>query len=185
MLMIKLGITILFSIMTLNLFSQSSKETEFAKTLLAAFIHKDLKTYKSLSPDDKDLEELISDIKKNSYPGVNNDEWIQQMREMQKQADSLQTNEFDTLVKRGERLGINWPTTSFKKFVFQIDNPGNSSKSILRGHLNFESNGKSFMIFGIEAAEFSSGYKINNIRAIIKGELKKFSSADVYRYDSN
>jgi hypothetical protein len=47
-------------------------------------------------------------------------------------------------------------------------------KKSLSGHLNFMYKDTTYVIFGIEAIELSSGYKISNVRTILKGGVEEY-----------
>lgn len=77
------------------------------------------------------------------------------------------------------KLGINWTEIKKAKFIFKEAKPINSEKKSLSGHLNFIYNDTTYVIFGIEAIELSSGYKISDIRTILKGGIEKFVEPDL------
>lgn len=174
---------ILTFIMTFTSNGQTSKETDFAQKITEAFKSKSFDNYKKLTSDKNDFEEFIADIQKNSLPGVNSDKWIKSIREYGKEVDSTFKTAFDSLTKEGNIIGIDRTEVKFKKFAYRTDNPANFSKTILRGYINFTYKDTTYVLFGLEALELSSGYKISFIRAVNKGEFNEYVNPDVLEYE--
>lgn len=175
------ALNLIFSLsMVLNSNSQTSTEVKFAQNILNAFRSQAVAMYKDLNPNKGDIEEFISDVMKHSLPGVNNDEWIQYIRNLYEESDSLSESEFTGLSEQGKSIGIDWSQVLFKSFVFQVDRPGNSSKPVVRGHVNFQYAGTNYVLFGIMATKYLDDYKIVSIRSVFKGKLDKYVNADVY-----
>jgi len=47
------------------------------------------------------------------------------------------------------------------------------------GHLNFTCNGKNYVLFGIEATDFTNGLKLSRIRTVQKGGVKEYVDPDL------
>jgi hypothetical protein len=86
--------------------------------------------------------------------------------------------EFDRLISKGLKLGIDWTVVKKAKFVFKDNQPINSTIRSLSGHLNFIYKDTTYVIFGIEALKLSSGYKISDIRGILKGNVEQWVDPD-------
>ena len=164
---------VLTFIMTLPSIGQTSKENDLAKKVLESFRSKDYDAYKSILASRKDLEELFADIQQ--HDDVQRpDEWKQTLEKFDQQADSTYRAKFEYILEKGEKLGIEWSKATFTNFIFKTQKAVNSSKISLSGHINFTCNGITYILFGLEATELSSGYKVNMLRTVQKGGLSEY-----------
>jgi hypothetical protein len=159
---------------------QTSKEIEFAKKIVDVFTSKSFDNYKRLTPTKADIEELYNDKGVIHGLGVNSDEkYMKAMASFEKTADSNYRAEFNRILIKGNEIGIDWTQITFLKFVFQADKPENSNITFLSGHINFKYKDSVYVLFGLEAAETKSGYKINMIRTVLKGGVGQYVDLDL------
>jgi len=164
--------------MTLSSPGRSSKENDFAQKVLETFKTKNFDKYQTLTINGKDFEELLNDIQQHERI-ERHGELKDTLNKFNKERDSAFKKEFNRIIEKGEELGIDWIQVSFSKFVFQTDNPSNSSKTSLSGHINFTYKGTTYVLFGVEATELSGGYKLNMLRALQRGGIEEYVDPDL------
>lgn len=168
---------ILFTIaltMSLTSSGQAHKPEAFAIRVLNAIKEKDFNEYKKLVVNKKDLEDIFADFQKNERKTKRLQEWKDPSDMLAKDADSIQSAEFRTIVAIGEKLGIDWTQVTFSNIVYKEYKPENSTEKLLDGHINFSSKGKSYVLFGVEALEFGNEYKLNGIIRVQRGSLNEY-----------
>ena len=178
--MYKLLLLLVTLTMTITSSGQTSKETDFAKKIVDVFKSKNLDNYKQLTPTKADVEELYNDKGVIRGLGVDNDEKYKKALETyEKSADSNYRAQFNRLLKKGDKLGIDWTQITFLKFVFHKDKPKNSDKTFLSGHVNFKYKETVYVLFGLEAMCIKGDYKINMIRTVQKGGVGQYVDPDL------
>ena len=166
--------------MTTNSTSQTINPNDLADKIIAAFQTKNFIEYRKLLPITADYKEFLNDFfKSNHIPASEQQEYAEKEKLFADSAEIQFKKEFDRLLNKGMKLGIDWAQIRKSKFVFRDDKPVNSDKKSLSGHLNFIYKDTTYVIFGIEAIELSSGYKISNIRTILKGCVGQFIDPDL------
>jgi hypothetical protein len=166
--------------MTLNSSGQSSNPNDLADKLIAAFQTKDFESYKKLLLDTADYKEFLSDFFKNNHvPESEQKQFVEKQKIFEDSADLQYRKEFERLLNKGEKLGIDWKQIKKGKFIFKDGKPVNSDEKSLSGHLNFIYKDTTYVFFGIEAIELSSGYKISSIRTVLKGGIEKYVNPDL------
>jgi hypothetical protein len=166
--------------MTTDSIGQISQPNELADKIIASFQAKDFVSYRKLLLTTADYKEFLNDyFKANHIPESGQKEFADVEKKFADSADIKFQMEFYRLLNKGVKLGIDWTQIKRAKFVFQEDKPVNSDKKSLSGHLNFIYKDTTYVIFGIEAIELSSGYKISNIRTILKGGLGEYVDPDL------
>lgn len=167
-------------IMAINSTGQALKPADLADKIITAFKAKDFDSYKQLLIDSTDYLEMLEDYFKNNHiPQTEKERFLKMGKQFADSGAAENRKEFDRLISKGEKLGINWTKIEVSKFVFKNDKPTNSDKKALSGHLNFIFKDTTYVIFGIEATELSSGYKISSIRTILKGGVKQYVDPDL------
>ena len=167
-------------IMTLDSMGQTFNSNDLADKIINAFQTKSFEKYNKLMLDSTAYKEFLDDfLENNRVP----DEQRKQFAEREKMfADSAALQfqkDFDRLLNKGIKLGVNWAHIRKAKFIFNEDTPQNSRKKTLHGHLNFTYKDTTYVIFGIEAMQLSSGYKILSIRTILKGGIEQYVGPDL------
>jgi len=166
--------------MTSNSIGQTFKPNEIADKLFTAFQTKSYESYKKLLFNTSDYQESLNDFFKNNNVGDSErKEFAEKKKLFADSADSQYRKEFERLLNKGVKLGIDWTKIRKGKFVFKEANAVNSYKKSLSGHLNFLYNDSTYVIFGIEAIELSSGYKISDIRTVLKGGVGQYVDPDL------
>jgi hypothetical protein len=163
--------------MTLTTTIPTVKEINFAQQIVEAFRSKSFYNYRKLATTKKDFEEIILDVQHHDRSGKK-EEWQKALVMFEEQADSAYRAEFNRIIEEGEIIGVDWNQINLLKFVYQADKPVNSSKTSLHGHINFTFKGKNYVLFGVEAIELSSGYKINMIKTVQEGMIRKYVAPD-------
>jgi hypothetical protein len=169
-----------FFILTLHSQGQSLNPNDLADKLITAFQKRDFESYKKLMPDTADYKELMNDFLKSNHVPLSEQKQFEEKQKMFADSAELQyRKEFDRLLNKGEKLGINWTQIKKANFIFKEDMPVNSKQKSLSGHLNFSCNDTAYVIFGIEATKLSSGYKISDIRTVLKGGIEEYVDPDL------
>jgi hypothetical protein len=166
--------------MTTNSIGQALQPNDLADKIITAFQKQSFADYRKLLPTTTDLKEMLDDfVKRNHIPESEQKEFVNKEKVFTDSADIEFQNEFNRLLNKGIKLGIDWAQIRKAKFVFKEDMPVNSGKKSLSGHLNFIYNDSIYVIFGIEATELSSGYKIESIRTILKEGVEEYVDPDL------
>ncbi|MBS1655661.1 MAG: hypothetical protein JSU05_12495 [Bacteroidetes bacterium] len=167
-------------IMTISTTGQTQKPADLADKIITAFKTKNFDSYKQLLIDTTDYKEMLQDYFKNNHiPETEKERLVKMGQQFADSCDTENRKQFDRLIRKGEKLGIDWAKIKESKFVFENGKPTNSDKKSLSGHLNFIYNDSAYVIFGIEATELSSGYKIEGIRTILKGGVEEYVDPDL------
>ena len=168
-------------IMTIDTSGQTaSKLSDFANNIIFAFKTQDFQRFKSLSLDTSDYKEFINDFIKSNHISAQEQESLKQKEKLfADSADDSYKKEFDRLIAKGNKLSVDWTKIEQAKFVYEADKPVNSTLRSLSGHLNFKCGNKTFVLFGIEALLFNSGYKISEIRTVLDGGVDKYINPDL------
>jgi hypothetical protein len=162
-------------IMAINSTGQTFKPADLADKIIIAFQTKNFDNYKHLLIDTTDYKEFLNDFFKNNHiPDDQKKEFSEKSKYFADSAGIEYRKEFDRLISKGEKLGIDWAQIKKSKFIFKDDKPTNSDKKSLSGHLNFIYQDTTYVIFGIEAIELSTGYKISGIRSVLKGGVGQY-----------
>ncbi len=170
--------------MTLTSSGQTSKEMNFAKKIIDAFISKSFDNYKQLTPTKADVEKLYKDKGVIRGLAVDSDEkYNKALETYEKSADSNYRAEFNRLLKKGDKLGIDWTQITFQKSVFHKDKPKSSDNTFLSGHINFKYKDMVYVLFGLEAMGIKGDYKINMIRTVQKGKVVQYVDPDLLDND--
>jgi hypothetical protein len=166
-------------IMPVNSSGQNSESDSLADKVIAAFQSKNFEKFKKLMLDTADYEEFIKDlIESNHIPESERDKFRKRDKPSAEVVKMQYRKEFDRLISKGLKLGIDWTVVKKAKFVFKDNQPINSTIRSLSGHLNFIYKDTTYVIFGIEALKLSSGYKISDIRGILKGNVEQWVDPD-------
>jgi len=166
--------------MTTDSIGQILQPNELADKIIAAFQTKDFVSYRKLLLTTADYKEFLNDyFKVNHIPESGQKEFADIEKKFADSADIKFQMEFNRLLNKGVKLDIDWTQIKRAKFVFKEDKPVNSDKKSLSGHLNFIYKDTIYVIFGIEAIELSSGYKISNIRTVLKGGVGQYIDPDL------
>jgi len=167
-------------IMASNSTGQTSKPADLADKIIIAFRTKNFDSYKQLLIDTTDYKEMLKDYLKNDHiPEAEKERLLKMGKQFADSGDTEYRKEFERLIGKGEKLGINWTEIKESKFVFKNDKPTNSNKKSLSGYVNFTFKDTTYVIFGIEATELSSGYKISSIRTILKDGVGQYVDPDL------
>jgi hypothetical protein len=167
-------------IMSLNSSGQSLNPNDLADKIITAFQKKDFESYKKLMLDTLDYKEFMNDFfKSNHVPALEQKQLEEKQKMFADSADLQYRKDFERLLRKGEKLGIDWTQIKRGKFVFKDDKPVNSDKKSLSGHLNFTYKNTTYVFFGIEAMELSSGYKLSEIRTVLKGGVEQYVNPDL------
>ena len=130
--------------------------------------------------DTSESKEFLNDFFKiNHIPASEQKRFEKNLKMFADSADLYYRKDFERLLNKGEKLGIDWTLIKKSTFVFKTDKTVNSDKKSLTGHLNFKYKDTTYVFFGIEAIELSSGYKISSIRTILKGGVVQFVDPDL------
>jgi hypothetical protein len=166
--------------MTTKSNGQTLQPSDLADKIVYAFQTKDFEIYKKLLIDSGDYKEFMNDFFKNNHiPQSEQQRFVEKEKIFADSADLKYRKEFERLLKKGEKLSIDWTKIKKDTFVFKVDEPVNSNKKALTGYLNFTYKNTVYVFFGIEAMELSSGYKISNIRTILKGGVEQYVNPDL------
>jgi hypothetical protein len=175
---IVLFISIIF--IAINTIGQVLSPDALAGKIIFAFKTSDFDSFKKLMFDVIDYKELLNDyIKSNHIPETKQKDLAQREKHFADSADIHYKQEFDRLLNKGIKLGIDWTQIKKDTFVFELGTRVNSDKKSLSGHLNIKFKDTLYVIFGIEAEELSSGYKISDIRTILKGGIGQYFDPDL------
>ncbi len=167
-------------IMTVSLNAQTSKEIDFAKRLVDVFKSKNFGNYKQFIPTKADFEALYKDTGLIRGLRVNTDEKYKKAIETyEKNVDSSYKAEFNRLLKKGDKLGVDWTQITFLKLVSHKNKSKNSNKTFLSGYINFKYQDTIYVLFGLEAMEITGDYKINMIRTVQKGRVGQYVDPDL------
>jgi len=165
--------------MTSNSIGQIFQPNDFADKILITFQTKNFADYRQLVMTSTDYKEFLNDFfKNNNIPKSEQKQFEDKEKLFADSADIQIQKDFDSLIIKGVNLGIEWTQIKKAKFVFKVDKPIDSDKKTLTGHLNFIYKDTTFVLFGIEAIEFTSGYKISSIRTVLKGGIEEFVDPD-------
>ena len=166
--------------MTTDFIGQTLQPNDLADKMIAAFQTKDFISYRKLLLTAEDYKEFLNDFfKANHISESEQKEFADKEKHFADSAEIQFQMEFNRLLNKGVKLGIDWTQIKKAKFVFKDDKPVNSDKKSLSGHLNFIYKNTTYVIFGIEAIELTSGYKISDIRTILKGGVKEYVEPDL------
>ena len=176
-------ITFLFFLtifMATNSVGQILTSNDLTDKLITAFQTQNFESYKALMLDAVDYRELSGNFFKNNRIPESEKKHFAKNEKMFADSSNLQYRKvFERLLNKGLKLGIDWTQIIKSDFIFKDDKPINSDIQTLGGHLNFTYKETTFVIFGIEAVKLSSGYKISNIRTILKGGVAQYVDADL------
>lgn len=163
-----------------NALGQSLTPDHLADKLIIAFQTKNFELYKKLLLDTTDYNEFLNDFSKNNHVSkIEQEEFKEKRKHFADSADIQYHKEFKRLLDKGVTLGIDWTQIKKATFVFKEHRPVNSEKQSLTGYLNFTDKEKTYVFFGIEAMQLSSGYKIYDIRTILKGGIDQYVEPDL------
>ncbi len=98
-------------------------------------------------------------------------------------AENKNRMEFERLIKKGEKIGIDWTNIRKSDFIFREDSVTNPDRRSMGGFLNVISNKTHYVIFGIKAIDGSSGYKITGIRTVLAGMIEEYIDPDKLESD--
>lgn len=166
--------------MTTTSIGQTLQPNDLADKIVAAFQTKNFADYRNLLLTTADYKEFLNDFfKSNHISEAEQKEFADKEKLFADSADIQFQKEFNRLLNKGVKLGIDWTQIKRAKFVFKEDKPVNSDKKSLTGHLNFIYKDTTYVIFGIEAIQLSSGYKVSNVRTILKGGVGQYVDPDL------
>jgi hypothetical protein len=166
--------------MTTTSIGQTLQANDLADKIVAAFQTKNFADYRKLLLTIADYKEFLNDFFKSNHISESEQKEFADKEKLFVDSAEIQfQKEFNRLLNKGVKLGIDWTQIKKSKFVFKEDKPIDSDKKSLSGHLNFIYKGTTYVIFGIEATELLSGYKISNIRTILKGGVDQFVDPDL------
>jgi hypothetical protein len=166
--------------MTLNSTGQAFNSNDLADKIIDAFQTKSFETYNKLLLDSTGYKEFLNDfLENNRVPEAQRKQFADREKMFADSATLEARKDFDRLLSKGVKLGVDWTQVKKAAFVFNEDTPENSGKKTLHGHLNFTYKHTTYVIFAIEAIQLSSGYKILSIRTILKGGVRQYVDPDL------
>ena len=183
----KFGFLLFVTILAMtNSDAQISNSDSLSEKIIAAFRKQKFEDYKMLLLNSADYQEMLKDyFENNNYPITEQKEAINKAKHFDDTADVHYAREFKRLLEKGINIGIDWTQIKKVKFVFNEQKPSNSGNTVLSGHLNFSYKDSSYTFFGIEVYKLSSGYKISEIRTVLKGEIGQYVDPDLLDDDDN
>ena len=183
----KFGFLLFVSILTMaNSDAQILNPDSLSDKIIAAFRKKNFEDYKRLLLNSADYQEMLKDyFEHNNYPQTEQKEVIKKSKHFDDTADVHYGGEFRRLLDKGKNIGIDWTQIKKVKFVFNEQKPSNSDNTWLSGHLNFSFKDSSYTFFGIEGIRLSTGYKISEIRTVLKGEVGQYVDPDLLEDEDN
>jgi hypothetical protein len=153
----------------INSCSEPTKEKYFERSLVNAFKHRSFDEFKKfiITPED-----TRAGLSSNSNLQIDNTELTEEYKRTYI-ADYKRI--FDQIITQGEKLGLNWGNVEFDNFLYNINDPiPGSGLQLMNCHINIKENNKNYFLYGIDAQEYKSGYKISYIGAIKSGRLEKY-----------
>ena len=166
--------------MSINVPAHTPEPIVFADKIIEAFRLKSFDHCKSLFIDPSGYNEMLDDFFQNNHISEKDrNQFLEQRKLFVDSAELSFRHGFERLIQKGEKLGIDWSQITISRFVFEESKPKNSNKTYLSGHLNFLHHDTTFVIFGIEAIKLSDGYKISDIRTILKGGVGQYIDPDL------
>jgi hypothetical protein len=160
--------------------SQILNPDSLATNIVTAFKNKSYNDYKKLFMDAIDYKEMLKDyLENNPLPIEEQRRLADAEKQFSDSADVQYAKAFGKLLDKGAKLGIDWTQIRKDKFIFSEDKPSNSNKQSLTGHLNFIYKDSVYIFWGVEAIKLSSGYKISDIRTVLKGGVGENVDADL------
>lgn len=177
-----LFILLAMAIMTANAKAQRLKPDIVADSLVAAFQKKNFESFKALLLDSTDYQEFLDNYFSQPNSSKKDKEEFNITAKVKLFTDSSNDaylKDFERLYNKGEKIGIEWNRIKKSEFIVEITKPVDSDKKVLTGHLNFYYNDAAYVFFGIEAMELKSGYKITNIRTVLKGGILQYVEPDL------
>jgi hypothetical protein len=174
--MIKIIFAFLFSIILgMNLNAQVINSAELSDTIISAFKTKEFTNFKKLLFDTSDYKEFVDIVFKVSHiPEEQKPQFLINLKLNADSANKKYIQDFDGLIIKGEKIGIDWNKISKAKFVYKKTN-----KLFLNAHLNFICKDSSFVFYGITMIKLTSGYKLTEIRTIRKGNIEEYINSDL------
>ena len=148
---------------------KDKKEEYFERSLVNAFKLRDFNKFQKfiITPDD-----MIAGLASTSNTSPDNKELAESYK---KTYLNQYKRIFDRIITQGEQLGITWEKVNFNNFLYMIKEAiPNTGFHVMNGHINISADDKSYFVYGIEAQEYKTGFKISNIRSIKSGHLDAF-----------
>ncbi len=163
--------------LTFILFFNSSAQIlspdELGHKLINAFQSTSFDTYKKILIDSNDYKETINDfLKRNSIKNAQKKKMFNDaVKKFSDSGEIKYKEQFNSLVQKGEQMGIKWTEIKFQKFQFVEGSPSQLDNS-LTGFLNFTYEDSTYNLYLINATKFKSGYKITWVTSLLKGSFE-------------
>ena len=152
--------------------SRPNKVESFSKTLISALQRKDFREFKRIIVTPEDLGNgLVPTLNSKDAQQLNSAEVEEYRSTYLNNYNSL----FIRLLEQGESIGIVWTEIKFDNILYnEIDPAFGGGVHFLNGHINLKMQNQNFIIYGIDAQEYSDGYKVSYIKEIKRGTLEKY-----------
>ncbi len=161
-------------------FCQEAIQKDVANKVFLAFQKEDFSIFNQLFFNSKDYKEILEDYSKNNIVDeIKMKNFTSPINKYDHQSKKRTKRIFKNILRAGKKLGINWAKIDELSFVYKIQKSVNSDKYSFAGHLNISYNNLKYVIFGIEGFELSSGYKLTNIKTILKGNIIRYVESDL------
>lgn len=154
------------------LWADSTKATEFLKSIFQALQSGNADKYTSLIATKEEFR-IIASLSSSRVENFDSLHAVEINR---------RKTEFQKLLKDAKKEGIQWSETKFVDFVIKRIKPDNYSEFILLANINLESKKDKKNIFGIQAIQINSNFRLLTVEKILPGRLVKFVDLDSFDF---
>jgi len=154
------------------LWADSTKATEFLKSIFQALQSGNADKYTSLIATKEEFR-IIASLSSSRVENFDSLHAVEINR---------RKTEFQKLLKDAKKEGILWSETRFVDFIIKRIKPDNYSEFILLANINIESKKDKKNIFGIQAIQINSNFRLLTVEKILPGRLMKFVDLDSFDF---
>ncbi|UAY52680.1 hypothetical protein [Ferruginibacter albus] len=156
--------------------AQISDSTKLADSIISAFKSKDFSQCKKLYIDSSNYKELIDIMCKVMHmPEEEKSTFLDSFRLYADSAQLNYKNNFEQIINKGGKLGIDW--NKIKKVNLVFDKT--TQYPFAEFHINISCNDSSFILFGTEVIHLFSGYKVLSLGTVFKGTTNTYFNSDL------
>ena len=148
--------------------ANNQKELALAHSIINAFIQNKHELWVGLYPSDAEFKMMLQAMMSAQPALLSKQKMDEMLAERKAEAIISYTQEFEQLRKGGDSLGIDWSKTVFDRFEYDASPAENLHGLYLNGRIFFSSAQQHFMLYGIEALQIGSTYRLQTVKSFAK-----------------
>ena len=146
----------------------NQKELTLAHNVFNALIKNRHEGWLALYPTNAEFKEILQSMMVEQPAMLTKQKIDEMLSEREAEAPVCYKREYEQLKNDAQVLGIDWNNAVFERLKFETSPANDLHCLYLNGQIFFSSGQQHFMLYGIEALEIHSAYKLQAVKGLAK-----------------